>query len=108
MKKKGLILSIILVCMIGLGMQNTQAQVIVKIKPVAPKVILKKSRKPYKNAVWIDGYWGWNKRTNRYVWKSGQWVKPKRNRTYVAGKWIKKSSGWLYVPGKWVRRKARA
>lgn len=109
MKRKGIILGIVLVGMIGLGVQNADAQIIVRIKPATPKVLVKKPRKPYSNAIWVAGSWTWNKRSKRYVWQSGQWLKPKRNRTYVAGRWIKKPQGWLYVPGKWVvSRRVRA
>lgn len=109
MRKKGLILSIVLMSMIGLGVQSAEAQIVVKVRPTTPKVLVKKPRKPFSNAIWIDGRWVWSKRSKHYVWKSGQWVKPKRNRTYVAGRWIKKPNGWLYVPGKWVvSRRVRA
>lgn len=108
MKRKGIILGIIFAGMIGLGVQNAEAQIVVKIKPATPKVLVKKPRKPYSNAIWIGGGWTWNKRSQQYVWQSGRWVKPKRNRTYVAGSWIKKNNGWLYTPGKWVaKRKVR-
>ncbi len=109
MKKKGLILGIVLMGMMGLGVESAEAQIVVKVRPATPKVIVTKPRKPFSNAIWIEGSWVWNKRSNRYVWQSGKWVKPRRNRTYVAGRWIKRPNGWLYVPGKWVAsRRVRA
>ncbi len=108
MKRKGIILGIIFVGMIGLGIQSAEAQIVVKVKPTTPKVVVKKPRKPYSNAIWVAASWTWNKRSQRYERQSGRWVKPKRNRTYVAGSWIKKNNGWLYTPGKWVaKRKVR-
>ena len=29
---------------------------------------------PFRDAVWVGGYWSWNDYAGRYVWISGHWV----------------------------------
>lgn len=77
---------------------STPKIVYVAKKPPAVKVI-KVGPKPYKNTVWISGYWKWN--GNKYVWSKGHWVKPKKGKVWVKGHWEKKPRGWIYIKGHW-------
>jgi len=99
MKKFILLFAIILL----LSTHDIMAQMIVKAKPQRPKVVLVRPNKVYKNKVWIEGHWKWNKRTHNYQWIKGNWTKSRPNRTWKAGKWKKIPAGWKYVPGYWSR-----
>lgn len=105
MKSRIKYIGAVIIIMGALVSMEANAQVIVKIKPIQPKKIVVKPRKPFATAVWVEGHWVWNKRQNKYQWRSGYWVKPKRNKVYVVGRWTKRSNGWVYVPGKWVSKR---
>ena len=82
---------------------HANAQVVVTIKPVRPKVVAVKPRRPSVRHVWIEGHWAWNRRAKAYTWKKGYWARAKRGKNHVAGTWVKTRGGWLYKPGRWVR-----
>ena len=47
------------------------AQVVVAIKPVAPKAIILKPRSARLHTLWVAGHWKWNHRKKRYEWEKG-------------------------------------
>jgi hypothetical protein len=81
----------------------SQAQVIVKIKPVAPKVVIVKPAAPSSRHIWIDGHWKWDKIQKQYVWVEGYWIKQKRGHAWVDGHWLDTPNGFKWVPGHWKR-----
>jgi len=81
---------------------TAQAQVVVKAKPVRPKVVVVKGRAPRRGMVWVDGHWSWNKRNMRYIWVKGRWAAPPRGKAWTVGSWKRSRKGWVYVPGRWV------
>lgn len=97
MKKFISALALILVMTAG-----AQGQVIVKVKPVAPKVVVVKKVRPA-GKIWIKGHWKWSPRQHRYVWVKGRHMKVRRNHVWVSGRWKQVRGGWLYVPGRWSR-----
>jgi YXWGXW repeat-containing protein len=82
---------------------SVTAQVIVKVKPVRPKVIVVKPNHHKKGHVWIAGHWSWNKRTHEYHWVTAKWVKARHSQRYVAGHWKTVSGGHRWVSGHWAR-----
>ncbi len=80
------------------------AQIIVRVKPQVPKVVVIKSKPPVKGYVWRDGHWKIHK--NKYVWVKGHWVKPRRNHVWTKGHWKQMHRGWVWVPGRWTRANA--
>ena len=86
------------------GAVNTQAQVIVKTRPLAPKMIIVKPKRPGAGHIWVDGHWKWNDRKNKYVWVQGKWYKPRRGYVYVAGRWKRTRKGHVWVEGYWRKR----
>lgn len=98
--KKYVVLSAII---IFFAATNIKGQMIVKVKPHRPNVVIVKPNKVYKNKVWVDGHWKWSKRSQNYQWTKGHWVKRRPNNRWVVGKWQKVPSGWKYVPGRWAR-----
>ena len=83
---------------------NLSAQVVVKIKPARPKVVVVKPPKPGPKHVWINGHWKWSKKRKEYIWVKGYWLKPKKGRAWVPGHWEKVPGGFKWVPGHWRRR----
>ena len=83
---------------------SLMGQMIVKVKPQRPNVVVVKPNKVSKNKVWIDGHWKWNNRTHKYQWIKGCWVKSPKNQAWVSGKWLKVHAGWKYVPGRWSKK----
>jgi len=82
---------------------TSHAQVIVKVKPVAPRgaVIVPSGRAPH-GKVWVSGHWV--ARGNNYYWQDGYYTNYRKGYRYVDGYWSKHRNGWVYVPGKWRRR----
>ncbi len=96
--KKVIFLSLTLFILSGFSI-NTNAQIIVKVRPKAPKVVIV-PHKARPNHVWIAGHWKVNK-SGRYVWVKGHWVKKRHGYVWVNGHWKKVRGGWIWVPGHW-------
>ncbi|RMH66061.1 MAG: hypothetical protein D6677_01060 [Calditrichaeota bacterium] len=97
MKKSQIIilLTLIMLSFIAPG----QAQIIVKVKPVKPKVVVVKPAPPAAGYVWVEGHWV--VKNKQYVWKKGHWVKAKKHHRYVNGHWKRARGGWVWIPGRW-------
>lgn len=83
---------------------NSSAQVIVKVKPLRPKVIVVKPAKVKRGHTWVKGHWRWNKRAKSYAWVKGHHVKSRRGFVYVPGHWRAAPRGHNWVPGHWKRK----
>jgi hypothetical protein len=79
------------------------AQVIVKVSPASPKVVLVKPKKPAADMVWVAGHWHWSPRKQKYVWIEGKWIKTRRGHAYIAGHWKVVRGGYKWIPGHWIR-----
>jgi hypothetical protein len=94
---KKILMILVLVLSAGIGVE---AQVIVKVRPVAPVVV--RPACPSSNHVWVGGAWKWNRKINNYAWVDGYWAKPRRHGVnWVDGHWRASRGGWKYVPGHW-------
>jgi hypothetical protein len=51
--------------------------------------------------VWRDGDWVYSRRNRTYVRQNGFWVTPTRGRTYEPGHWHVNSRGHRWVSGRW-------
>jgi hypothetical protein len=101
---KKLLLSLIIFCgILFFYYENACSQVVVKVKPAKPKVVVVKPAKPGPRHIWVKGHWRWNKKREEYVWVKGHWVKPKKGRAWVPGHWKKVPGGFRWVPGHWRR-----
>ncbi|MCP4439857.1 MAG: BcpO-related WXXGXW repeat protein [Aureispira sp.] len=84
------------------GLTEAQAQIVVKIKPARPKVIVKRPAQAKKGHVWVDGHWTWNKQDQKYRWVKGHWVTVKKGHKWVPGHWVDvRGRGHKWVPGHW-------
>ena len=88
---------------IGFFGQPLMARTIyVKKTPPARKVVVIKSSKPYHNALWAKGHWGW--KDKNYTWVSGKWKQPRAGFIWIDGHWKKTRHGWVWVDGHWKKR----
>lgn len=69
--------------------------------PPAKRVVVVKSKSPYRGGIWISGRWAW--KNNRFVWTSGRWVRPRKGFVWVDGYWQKTPAGWVWKSGHWKR-----
>lgn len=76
-----------------------RGRVVVKVAPPAPRIVAVRPACPYKNGVWVAGYWDW--RNGKHVWIDGRWTKPKHGHVWVDGHWRNTPDGWEWIPGHW-------
>lgn len=89
---------------LAFGSLNSTAQIIVKVKPVAPTpTVVIRPNPPQSHMVWVDGHWKWSNKLGRYVWVDGYWVKAKHGHVWVSGHWADVPGGYKWVPGHWRR-----
>jgi hypothetical protein len=98
--KKNILFSTIILILIA---PNLMGQMIVKVKPQRPAVVIVTPNKSIKNKAWIEGHWAWSRKSKNYRWVKGRWVKSRKNQVWVTGKWSKVPAGWKYTPGRWSR-----
>lgn len=102
MRKLMIILGLVFFFFIGGSPTESQAQVVVKIRPMRGKVVVKPAAR--RGQVWIPAHWNYNNKKRKYVWKTGHWSKTRKGQRYVGGHWKKVSGGHKYVPGHWKRK----
>ena len=86
------------------NLNDSFAQVVVKIRPVAPAVVRVRPAAPHSNWIWIDGFWRWHRARREYVWVDGYWVKPRRGYVWTPGYWRDVEGGSIWVEGRWGKR----
>lgn len=101
--KKIQILVVAAACMFSVF--TSAAQVVVKIRPVPPKAVVVRPVVRERGMVWIEPDWYWSPKLNRYVWRDGRWVRPRKHAIWVSGYWAEVSGGHVWHPGYWGRRK---
>ncbi len=85
---------------------NSQAaaQIVVKVKPTRPKVVVAKPAYIKAGHVWVAGHWQWDKRAKKYTWVKGRQVRNRRGYQYVPGYWVAvQGGGAKWVAGSWKR-----
>lgn len=104
MKRLTFFLSIMLTAFFFFGILATAEargprRVYIKVAPPAAKVVVIRPASPWRDGVWVSGYWSW--RHDRHVWVDGRWIKPKKGRVWVDGHWNNTPDGWEWIPGRW-------
>ncbi|MCH8330132.1 MAG: YXWGXW repeat-containing protein [Bacteroidetes bacterium] len=101
MKLKTL-LAITIVALMLFGINTSDAQVVVKLRPSPP--VAKKAKKPSKpGMIWVEGQWKWKRSAKGYAWVKGYWTKSKKAKYFVSGYWIRTRSGHKWIPGHWMK-----
>jgi hypothetical protein len=85
---------------------NGNAQIVVKVKPNKPKVLVVKPATHKHGHVWRGGHWNWNKKNNKYKWVKACWVKENHGHNWSAGHWVKNRNGHSWVAGTWKKGEA--
>jgi hypothetical protein len=57
---------------------------------------------PYPDAVWINGYWGWD--TTRYNWRPGYWTHARPGYYWSPNRWTRDGNRWRFSRGFWRHR----
>ena len=57
--------------------------------------------KPSKTAVWVPGYWRWDRVKRKYTWVPGFWREPPTGLVWHEGQWERTDKGWVWVKGHW-------
>ena len=97
---KRLVKTSALVLLLSLGAAAVQAQIVVRVRPARPAVVVKRPAAPGPAYVWVDDDWVLS--GNAYTWKGGYWAAPPRHgAVYIKGHWRKRGHGWVWVPGRW-------
>ncbi len=75
------------------------AQVIIRVRPVAPRVVRIASPSP--RHIWIEEDWAY--RNNAYAYTGGHWAEPPAGYSvWVPGHWKDTPRrGWVWRPGHW-------
>jgi len=56
-------------------------------------------------AIWIGGYWDWDRSRGDFVWVTGTWRVPPPGRLWVNTYWKRDEKGWSRIPGFWSDRR---
>jgi hypothetical protein len=68
--------------------------------PPPPREVI--AVRPAREAIWVEGYWAYAGRGNRYEWVPGHWeVPPPQYHTFVQPRWEPRGNGYVYVRGYW-------
>jgi hypothetical protein len=57
---------------------------------------------PFLGAVWLGGYWSWNR--GRHAWVSGRWEQPRAGYGWRPHTWAPQGGRWHLHSGGWERR----
>ncbi len=85
----------------AISMNHAIAQVVVKVKPIPPKIKMLAPKKPGSSYVLVPGHWIWHHATKMYAWVGPSWVPKKENKVWQPGHWKKVQKGWKWIPGHW-------
>lgn len=96
-----------IICLLGLflflafnNLSEATAQIVVKVRPAQPKVVVARPKKTRSGHIWIAGHWRYN--GNRYVWQKATWVKARTGHNWIAGTWETCNGGYRWVAGYWA------
>lgn len=75
---------------------------VVTVKPIRPKVIVKRPNRIRKNHIWVEGHWMWSNFYGDYIWIKGKWIRKRRGHHWVSGFWEISLGGFIWVDGYWA------
>jgi len=85
----------------GIFIPDAKSQIVVKVRPARPAVVVKKPVKARRGHVWREGHWVYSNKKGKYIWRKGQWVKKRPGKVWVKGHWKLVPGGQRWVPGHW-------
>ena len=83
------------------AIDNSQAQVIVRVPLRRPGVVVvARPHRPSPRHVWVSEEWAPGGGT--YVYRQGYWaVPPQPGGIWIAGHWGHRGRGYFWIPGRW-------
>ncbi len=86
---------------ISLSAVASHAQIIVRVRPPRPRVVVTaRPVQPSRAHVWVDE--DWVGEGDHYRWHGGYWAAPPRPRAvWVGGFWKHSRRGDIWIPGHW-------
>ena len=89
---------LLIACFLAFSATGTQAQIIVKVRPPRPRVVVTRPAPPHPHAVWVEEDWIVDH--GQYRWHGGYWAVPPRPRAvWVSGHWRHTRRGDIWIPG---------
>lgn len=96
---KRTLLTALLAALVSATPVVAQAQIIVRIAPPEPRVMV--IPEPRRGYVWVPGYWNWQNK--RHVWVNGQWLRDRKGYAYHQPRWKEDNGSWQLERGRWSR-----
>ncbi len=97
---KALVGGLLALSFLSLAAADAQAQIIVRVRPARPKVVVARPVAPSPRHVWVEEEWA--PAGAGYQWRGGYWAAPPRERAiWVPGHWTGRRRGYTWVPGHW-------
>ncbi len=75
---------------------------VVPVEPPAPIDEMPPDIQPEADAMWLEGYWGWDPERENFLWISGVYRVPPPGRRWVPGHWQEVDEGYQWNPGFWA------
>ena len=90
---------IIVLFVIAMNSSSAYAQLVIRVRPAAPRVV--RIAAPSPRHVWIEEDWAL--RNNAYAYTGGRWAEPPAGYSvWVPGHWKQTPRrGWVWKPGRW-------
>ncbi|MEP6996751.1 MAG: hypothetical protein ABI900_03830 [Betaproteobacteria bacterium] len=82
---------------------SAQARVDVDINIAPPPPRYEVVPRPRVGFVWAPGYWVWDGRHHRHVWRRGYYIRERHGQHWVPHQWVDRNGRWHYAPGHWER-----
>jgi len=80
---------------------NSQAQIVVRVRPVGPRVIVARPMRPSPRHVWVAPEY--TTVNGAYVYQPGYWAVPPHPRAvWIAGRWRHSRRGYIWIAGRWA------
>ncbi len=98
MKKISKILFVLM--FIAFGASNSFAQIVVRVRPARPAVVVARPPAPSRFHVWVDE--DWVPQGGTYAWHGGYWAAPPHpGARYIPGHWRDTRRGAIWIQGHW-------
>ncbi|WP_020595681.1 YXWGXW repeat-containing protein [Spirosoma panaciterrae] len=92
--------SLLLTALVMSTLSFAEAQIYVRHRPMAPRVVIARPPAPSPRHVWVRNNWA--PYGQSYRWQGGYWVAPPRPRAiWVPGHWALHRRGYVWMPGYW-------
>ena len=90
----------IMLLLMAISAQESRAQIVVRVRPPRPAVVVTRPPAPSPRHVWVEEDWRPHGRS--YQWHGGYWAAPPRDRAmWVPGHWGHRRGGEQWIPGHW-------